>query len=249
MPRSKPKTPAKGGGQTGRRPLRDRLRRWGRRILAAFLIAAGLSIAWVALYRIVDPPVTSPMIASHLAGDGAIRQRMALEDLGPRIAWAAIAAEDARFCLHPGFDLEEIGRAIQAWRNGAPLRGASTISQQTAKNAFLWNGRSWVRKGLEVWFTVLIEALWPKERILEVYLNIAEWGPGVYGAEAAARHHFGVSARNLGVGQAAALASILPNPKAWRVDSPSLADRRRTIARGMGDVRLVLGDCLPFARE
>ena len=249
MLRNRPKATAKGGGSPGRRPLRARARTWARRLLAAVLIAVGISIAWVALYRVVDPPLTSPMIADHVAGVGAARHRMALEDLGPRIAWAAIAAEDARFCLHPGFDLEEIGKAIEAWRNGAPLRGASTISQQTAKNAFLWNGRSWVRKGLEVWFTVLIEVLWPKARILEVYLNVAEWGPGVYGAEAAARHHFGVAARDLGVAQAAALASILPNPKAWRVDSPSLADRRRTIARGMGDVRLVLGDCLPFARE
>ncbi|MCP1337195.1 monofunctional biosynthetic peptidoglycan transglycosylase [Futiania mangrovi] len=229
--------------------MRARLRDWARAALATLVVLAGLSIAWVALYRAVDPPITSPMLADRLAGREVVRSNLPLDALGPRIAWAAIAAEDARFCLHPGFDLEEIGRAIEAWRNGAALRGASTISQQTAKNAFLWNGRSWLRKGLEVWFTVLIEVLWPKERILEVYLNIAEWGPGIYGADAAARHHFGVAARDLGVGQAAALASILPNPKAWRVDSPSLADRRRTVARGMGDVRLVLGECLPFARE
>ena len=141
---------------------------------------------------------------------------------------AAIAAEDQRFPQHRGFDLNEMRRAWEASRNGGRLRGASTISQQTAKNLFLWTGRSWMRKGLEAWFTLLIEALWPKQRILEVYLNIVEWDHGVFGLEAASQHYFGVSADQLSGVQASRLAAILPNPRARDAARPDPQVERRS---------------------
>jgi monofunctional biosynthetic peptidoglycan transglycosylase len=134
---------------------------------------------------------------------------------------AVIAAEDQKFLAHRGFDLVELGQAIDAYRAGERLRGASTISQQVAKNLFLWNGRSFVRKGLELYFTVLIETLWPKERILEVYLNVAELGPGIFGVDAAADRFFGSSASGLTATQAALLAAVLPNPKSLSAANPS----------------------------
>ena len=140
-----------------------------------------------------------------------------------------MAAEDARFCDHWGFDFAAIREAIEA-RKGGRVRGASTISQQVAKNVFLWHGRSWVRKGLEVGFTLLIEAIWPKRRIIEVYLNTAEFAPGVFGAEAAARHHFGREASALTADQAARLAAVLPAPKTRSAAAPSDFVRRRAAA-------------------
>lgn len=141
---------------------------------------------------------------------------------------AVIAAEDQKFPHHWGFDVAQLRKAIAAWQAGDSLRGASTISQQTAKNLFLWTGRNWLRKGLEAWFTVLIELFWPKERILEVYLNIAEWDNGVFGLEAAAQHYFGVSAAELGPAQASRLAAILPNPREWSASRPSTYIQRRS---------------------
>ncbi len=134
---------------------------------------------------------------------------------------AVMAGEDQRFPDHWGFDTDQIRRALTSWSDGGDLRGASTISQQTARNLFLWTGRSWVRKGLEAWFTLLLEALWPKQRILEVYLNIAEWDTGVFGLQAAAEHYFGTSAADLSVTQASRLAAILPNPRGWSASRPS----------------------------
>ncbi|MFN3581600.1 MAG: monofunctional biosynthetic peptidoglycan transglycosylase, partial [Pseudomonas sp.] len=128
---------------------------------------------------------------------------------------AVIAAEDQRFAEHYGFDLKAIRAAVEHNRRGGSLRGASTLTQQVAKNQFLWSGRSWPRKGLEAWFTLWIEVLWPKQRILEVYLNIVEWDEGVFGVDAAARHHFGVGASYISDRQAAQLAAVLPNPREW----------------------------------
>jgi monofunctional glycosyltransferase len=143
-----------------------------------------------------------------------------------------VAAEDQKFPSHRGFDVESIGDAWEQRARGR-VRGASTISQQVAKNLFLWSGRSWVRKGFEAWFTVLIESLWSKQRILEVYLNVAEFGPGIYGAEAAAQRHFGKPAAALTRREAALLAAVLPDPRAMRAAVPSayVARRARWIER------------------
>lgn len=140
---------------------------------------------------------------------------------------AVIAGEDQRFAEHYGFDVAAIKAAVEHNRQGGSVRGASTISQQVAKNQFLWSGRSWVRKGLEVWFTVWIEVFWPKQRILEVYLNIAEWDRGVFGVDAATREHFGVGASYLSDRQASLLAAVLPNPREWSAASPPAHVERR----------------------
>jgi monofunctional glycosyltransferase len=158
-----------------------------------------------------------------------------LDAISPQLQLAVIAAEDQRFFEHSGFDFEQIRKALDdAERRGRP-RGASTISQQVAKNLFLWNGRSWVRKGMEAWYTVLIEWLWPKRRILEMYLNVAEFGRGIYGADAAARVFYGKDAQRLTRGEAARLAAVLPNPKRYRADMPGpyVVRRQRQIEAQM----------------
>jgi monofunctional biosynthetic peptidoglycan transglycosylase len=144
---------------------------------------------------------------------GIQRDWRGLEAISPDLARAVMAAEDANFCDHLGFDLKAIEKAIEANSQGKRVRGGSTLSQQVAKNVFLWPGRSWLRKGLEAGFTVLVEMLWTKRRILEVYLNVAEFDDGVFGAQAAARHHFGRDASALTLAQAARLGAVLPNPK------------------------------------
>jgi monofunctional biosynthetic peptidoglycan transglycosylase len=158
-----------------------------------------------------------------------------LKDMSPHLVRAVIASEDQNFCTHEGFDIKEIQKAMQAAENGGDLRGASTISQQTAKNVFLWNGGGWFRKGLEAYFTVVMEKMWSKPRIMETYLNVAEWGDGIYGAEQAAQERFGVSAKNLTPSQAAALAAVLPSPNRWKVDPVADGDgqtRRPRYVRG-----------------
>lgn len=146
-----------------------------------------------------------------------------------------IAAEDQRFPDHYGFDFVEIQQALEDQEEGQALRGASTLTQQTAKNLFLWSGRSWIRKGLEMWFTVLLEVLWPKQRILEVYLNIAEFGQYTFGVESASQRFFNKPAARLTAGEAARLAAVLPNPLRYRVDQPSdyIRKRQRWIERQM----------------
>lgn len=147
-------------------------------------------------------------------------QWLAYREIPDNIKMAVIAAEDQHFAHHHGFDLQAIRAAIAHNQRGNSLRGASTLSQQVAKNLFLWSGRSWPRKALEAWFTLAIEVLWPKQRILEMYLNIAEWDHGVFGIEAAAQAHFGRSARYLSNQQAAQLAAVLPNPRNWNAARP-----------------------------
>ena len=172
--------------------------------------------------------MTSLMAIRALEGEDVRRNPVSLNEISPNLVRAVIAAEDARFCTHHGFDLEAIEAAIRANADGGRLRGGSTISQQTAKNLFLWPDRSWVRKGAEAYFTVLIETLWPKKRILETYLNSAEWGDGVFGAEAAARVNFGKSGRRLTRLEAARLAAVLPSPNRWSADAPGPYVRART---------------------
>ena len=176
------------------------------------LVLVLASIAWVVIYRFVPVPLTWPMARDSLAGKHVERDWVPLSEIAPAMPRAAIGAEDAQFCAHHGFDLAAMEAAAARNAGGGRLRGGSTISQQAAKNAFLWPGRSYVRKGLEAYFTVLIEAIWGKPRIMEVYLNIAEMGPGIYGVEAAAQHYFNTSAAALNPGEAARLAAILPQP-------------------------------------
>jgi monofunctional biosynthetic peptidoglycan transglycosylase len=212
-----------------------------RRLLVWLLIVTvAFPVGLTAIYRFVPPPITWLMVQRLFEGKGLARDWRPLSQMSPRLVRAVIAAEDSRFCEHKGFDFEAIERAMKNnERRPNRLRGGSTISQQTAKNVFLWPQRSWVRKGLEAYFTVLIEGLWGKRRIMEVYLNTVEWGPGLYGAEAAARQNFGVGADNLTAAQAARLAAILPSPLKWRAARPGpyVQRRSRRITAAAGTVR------------
>lgn len=206
--------------------VRGGLRRaatWGFRIVLGAVV---LLLALMALFRVVPPPATPYMVAEGWRLGETERIWMPMERIAPVMARAAVAAEDANFCQHWGFDVEAIRTAIEAGAN----RGASTISQQTVKNVFLWQGRSYPRKALETLLTPALEAFWPKRRILEVYLNVAEFDAGIFGVEAAARHYFGVSAADLSDVQAARLAAILPDPKGRSASRPSDFVRSRTRA-------------------
>ncbi len=198
--------------------------------LAAILLLSWVGLSWlmVLLLRFV-PPWTSAMMLERRVGtwvhgehDFQLRQRwVPWSEVSPYVPLAMVAGEDQKFPFHHGFDLDSIQAAIDAADDGKRLRGASTISQQTAKNLFLWNGRSFVRKGLEAYFTVLIEWTWPKRRILEVYMNIAELGDGIYGVGAASDSFFHLPPARLSAAQAARLAAVLPNPRRLRVDRPT----------------------------
>lgn len=220
-----------------------RLLRWA--LVGAFGLVA-LTVAWALLYRVVPLPGTPLMLIRAVGGAGIERDWEPLEAISPHLARAVIASEDTNFCGHGGFDWSAIETALEDNEEGKSLRGGSTISQQTAKNAFLWPDRTWIRKGAEAWFTLLIESLWPKRRILEVYLNIVEWGDGVYGAEAAARHHFRKPASSLTRREAALLAVVLPSPRRWSPGNPGayVARRAGIIERRMAVVeRDRLADC------
>lgn len=210
-----------------------RLARWLWRGLLACVL---LSLLAVLALRYVAPPTSAFMLARGVAawrsGQPGFELRyhwVDWERIAPTLPIALVAAEDQKFPYHHGFDLEAIDQAWRERGDGAPRRGASTISQQVAKNLFLWSGRSWLRKGLEAWFTALIELTWPKRRILEVYANIAEFGDGVYGAEAAARHFYAKPAAALDAREAATLAAVLPNPRLLRVQRPSRYVLSRTL--------------------
>ena len=216
-------------------------------MLTLLLSLIGPVIA-VAVYRFAPPPLTFLMVERMVEGHGFDRRWVPLSRISPQLVRSVIGAEDARFCEHHGFDWIAIRKAMthNDQRPGR-VRGGSTISQQTAKNVFLWPQRNWVRKGLETWFTVLIEAIWGKPRIMEVYLNSIEWGPGVYGAEAAAQANFRVSAARLSPAQAARLAAIIPKPLAWKAARPGPYIQRRGghIAAAAGTVRRDgLADCV-----
>ena len=214
--------------------------RVARMIWVLFLVFGLIGpILAVAIYRFVPPPLTYLMVERTFQGRGFDRHWRDLEQISPRLVRAVIAAEDAKFCEHNGFDFEAMKKAMAHNARSKKVRGGSTISQQTAKNVFLWQGRSYVRKGLEAYFTVLIEAGWGKRRIMEVYLNSIEWGPGVYGVEAAARKNFGVGADKLSAAQAARLAAILPSPLKWKAAKPGPYVKRRSgrITAAAGTVR------------
>ena len=226
---------------TSRPKSRSRARRILRQALQASAVAVLVSIAAVLVLRWV-PPVTSAMMierwiqAKWQGREYSTRYRwVGWNRVAPWAPLAAVAAEDQRFAEHRGFDMESIQDALEDAERGRRLRGASTISQQVAKNLFLWSGRSYVRKGLEAYFTTLIEALWPKRRILEVYVNIAEMGDGVYGVEAASQRFFRKPASKLRPEEGALLAAVLPNPRRFRVDRPSafVAERQTWILRQM----------------
>ena len=185
------------------------------------VLALAGSVGAVALLRIVDPPWTAVMLAEPGSVMALEHDWVAAERIAGAAARAVIAAEDQKFLSHRGFDLDSIGAAIDDYRAGDGLRGASTITQQVAKNLFLWNGRSFLRKGLEAWLAILIESFWPKRRIMEVYLNVAQFGPDVFGVGAAAQRYFGVTAAELTPAQAALLAAVLPSPRRYDAGAPS----------------------------
>jgi monofunctional biosynthetic peptidoglycan transglycosylase len=199
----------------------------------------GLSVLWVVIYRFVPPPYTATMAGDVIAGRGVTKDWMSLTDMDPDMARAAIAGEDGKFCTHEGFDREAIANAFERNLRGGRIRGGSTISQQTAKNAFLWQGGGYVRKALEAWFTLLIENIWGKRRIMEVYLNIAETGIGTYGANAGAQRYFNHDAATLSPQEAARIAAVLPLPKKREAASPSGFTRRHgnRIAANIGVVK------------
>ncbi len=202
--------------------------------LAVYFIL--ITVAWVGLYAIVPPPVTATMILDE---NGITKDWTSFSDISPNMARAVIAAEDSKFCSHNGFDTEAIQKAIERNAQGGRLRGGSTISQQVAKNAFLWQGGGFFRKGLEAYFTFLIETIWSKKRIMEVYLNIAETGIGTYGVQAGAQRYFQKDARDLTGIEAARIAAALPLPKKRAVNGASGFTRRygNTIAARINVVR------------
>jgi monofunctional biosynthetic peptidoglycan transglycosylase len=198
-----------------------------------------LSILLVLIYRFVPPPITATMVGDVVAGRGLDKDWMSLDEMDRDMVRAAIGAEDSKFCLHNGFDLEAIEDAMKRNASGGRIRGGSTISQQTAKNVFLWQGGGYFRKGVEAYFTFLIEHLWGKRRIMEVYLNVAETGIGTYGANAGSERYFGHDASAMSPTEAARIAAILPLPKKRGAIAPKGFTRRygNTIAARIGQVR------------
>ena len=226
-----------------------RWRRWRKRLLWLPVWLLLFSVLQVLVLRFVDPPFTSFMAIRQFEAwmEGDWRFRIAhdwrdLDEIAPSLPVALVAAEDQTFAEHHGFDLKAIEHARARNERGGRLRGGSTISQQLAKNLFLWQGSGrasrWVRKGVEVWYTTLIEALWPKRRILEVYANVAEFGNGIYGAQAASRSFFGRDADRLTPSQSARLAAVLPNPRRYNAGNPGPYVQRRAqwIERNMRQI-------------
>lgn len=220
-----------------RKPAPDRglirsLRRW---LWRGLLVSVVLVLGWTGLYAIVNPPTTPYMLSESRRLGGVSYDFVPMDKIAPVMARAAVAAEDANFCLHWGLDVDAIRDRIDRGGRG----GASTISQQVVKNVFLWHGRSWTRKAMEALWTPLTEAIWSKGRILEIYLNIAEFDEGVFGVQAASRHYFGVDAADLTATQAARLAAILPAPKSRSASNPSASVQRRaaSIRDGAATIR------------
>jgi monofunctional biosynthetic peptidoglycan transglycosylase len=195
-------------------------------VLGIFILLVPAPIILLLIFRVLPIPGTPEMLVSLIEGKGA--SYTWTDDISPRLERAVIGAEDQNFCTHHGFDWASINKAMQDHqrRPGKPMRGASTISQQTARTLFLVPMRSWIRKGLEAYLTVLVEGLWPKKRILDAYLNLVDWGDGIFGAEAAARRYFNKPASALTPPEAALLAAALPNPKIRNTGRPSALQRR-----------------------
>jgi monofunctional glycosyltransferase len=191
------------------------------------MLLFALHLIYIILLRWIDPPFTITQLSSWVSGDGLKRDYVNYDEMSPNIRLAVIASEDQLFPDHNGFDIENIKKALESNKKKKRIRGASTISQQVAKNVFLWQGRSWFRKGLEVYFTFMIELIWGKERILEVYLNVAEMGKGIFGVEAASQKYFKKPASKLTRTEAAMIAACLPNPKKYVVNPPTRYITRR----------------------
>lgn len=222
-------------------------------IVALFLI----SILWVLAYRYINPPITFTMIGDMVAGRGAAREWMPIGQIDRKMVRAAIAAEDSKFCSHHGFDVQAIENAMQRNASGGRIRGGSTISQQTAKNAFLWQGGGYARKGMEAWFTFLIEHLWGKRRIMEVYLNLDETGIGTYGINAGSQRYFGHDASAMTATEAARLAAVFPLPKKRGAVAPRgftrrygniIAARIPIVARDGLDACIYQGETAPVSK-
>jgi len=237
-----------------KRSLAGRIIGWGVKIVLAFLI---LSVLWVLAYRFINPPITATMVGDIVAGRGATRDWMPITRIDRDMVRAAIAAEDSKFCSHKGFDWDSIADAARRNASGGRIRGGSTISQQTAKNAFLWQGGGYFRKGLEAWFTLLMEQMWPKRRIMEVYLNIAETGIGTYGVNAGSQRYFGHDASAMTATEAARIAAVLPLPKSRGAIAPrgftrrygnTIAARTRAVGRDGLDACVYEGITAPPAK-
>lgn len=195
-------------------------------VLRAALAFLLLSAGWAFLYRFINPPITATMIGDMIAGRGAEREWMSLDDIDRDMVRAVIGGEDSKYCAHSGLDWDAINDAARRNASGGRIRGGSTISQQTAKNVFLWQGGGYARKGLEAWFTFLIEKLWGKRRIMEVYLNVAETGIGTYGVNAGSKRYYGHDASAMTRTEAARLAAVLPLPKGREAIAPRGFTRR-----------------------
>ena len=230
------------------KPRQGPVRRVLRWLFRAFGIFFLISVVLTVVYVVVPPPITPLMVIRLVEGEGISKDWTSYEDISPNLVRAVIASEDARFCSHHGFDWQAIEKAWSRNQTSKRIKGGSTISQQTAKNVFLWPDRTYLRKGLEFYFTGLIELVWSKKRVIEVYLNVVEFGHGVYGAEAAAQAHFGKPAASLSKREAALLAAVLPNPLRWSASKPTayIRSRASTIQARMNDVPDTTGD--PCAR-
>ncbi|MCG7628242.1 monofunctional biosynthetic peptidoglycan transglycosylase [Epibacterium sp. MM17-32] len=218
--KTKTKKTTSKSARLGLRAVVARVRRW---ILRGLLGSLAFVLALILLYSVVNPPITHTIWAEKRRLGDVDREWVPLEQMAPVLARSVVAAEDARFCEHWGFDVTAIRDALES----GGKRGASTITQQVVKNVFLWQGRSWVRKALETFMTPVVEATWSKQRIVEVYLNVAEMGEGIFGAEAAARHYFGTGPDQLSPQQAALIAALLPNPKERSAADPGNFMRKR----------------------
>ena len=216
--------------RTPSRKPRGRPMRWFSIFIGIVFV---MPVVLILVFRFVPVPGTPQMVLGLLSGEGAHYSWREFDEIAPSLPSAVIAAEDQRFCSHNGFDWASIDKAVKEHERGRRLRGASTLSQQTARSLFLVPARSWIRKGAEAYLTVLIEALWPKKRILTAYLNLVDWGHGNYGAEAASQAYFHIAAAHLSPTQSARLAAILPDPDDWNAARPGPYVARRTaILRG-----------------
>jgi len=219
------------------------MRRWILRLTLGPLL---LLIAHMFTFRQVPVPLTPLMVIRLFEGEGLEHEWVSLDEMSPHLARAVIGSEDNRFCIHGGVDWDAVRDVLEEVSSGERARGASTISMQTVKNLYLWPSRSVIRKGLEVGLVQFLEATWSKQRIIEVYLNIAELGPGVYGVEAAAQHHWGVTAASLGPDRSAALAAMLPAPRTRTPRSPEVRGAIKRIQRRVRELGEYL-DCVPTA--
>jgi len=233
-----PMTKKRSAKPKAKKPLLKKVTNIATKIFLYFLL---VSVIWVIAYRFINPPITLLMVLRNIErkADGKSfkteKKWVKFEDMSDNMKRAAVSAEDQLFLKHIGFDMKAIEKAFASNKKGKKIKGGSTISQQTAKNVFLWPGRSYIRKGFEAYFTLLIEIFWSKERILEVYLNVIEMGDGIYGAEAAAQEYYGKSCRKLTKRQAALIAACFPNPRRWTPQNatPYIRHRQYLILRNM----------------